>query len=145
MLRRTQDEILNKMKEVEENDFFGTQREDLAMYLTYENAKKLNLLNDNATEESWNSPGVNNDPVEELKDYMGFAWDKANNFRGLSAARSMDHMRTWLWLDGQDEFLKEHGNLGDWEYYGKDILVDICKLYGIDHTKYDDGVRRNEE
>ena len=38
-MNRTQEEILNRMKEVEQDDFFGYQRSDLLKYLDFENAK----------------------------------------------------------------------------------------------------------
>lgn len=74
-----------------------------------------------------------------MLDYMEFAWDKANNGRGISAMRSMHHYMAWTWMLGDDL-----GNLLDYQYYGKDNLVKICKHYGWDHAKWDDGVRRNE-
>ena len=73
---------------------------------------------------------------------MGFAWDKANNRRGLSSGRSIDHMRTWLWLDGKDDLAEQ---IEDYEYYGKPQLVAVCNEYGIDWKQYDDGEWVNNE
>ena len=76
----------------------------------------------------------------KMKEYMEFAWEKANEFRGLSAMRSMHHYTAWTWLLGDD-----FGNLLQYDYYGKDNLIRICEHYGWDHTKWDDGVRSNTE
>ena len=71
---------------------------------------------------------------------MEFAWDKANNCRGISASRSIDHYSVWIWLLGDEDKLSD---IRDYEYYGKPQLVEICELYGWDHSKWDDGVRTN--
>lgn len=68
--------------------------------------------------------------------YMPFAWDKANNGRGFSASRSMSHYQAWIWLAGDDI-----GDLSEYDSYGKDNLVKICKHYGWDHSQWDNGVR----
>ncbi len=79
---------------------------------------------------------------KEAVDYMEFAWDKANNFRGLSAGRSMDHFTSWLWLLGDNEIWS---SLQQYEYYGKDNLRRICEFLGLDADQWDDGVRLNSE
>lgn len=75
-------------------------------------------------------------------EYMPFAWEKANNCRGLSAGRSLAHYTAWLWLDGDNEIWP---TLEDYEYYGKDKLVEICNYLGIDSKQWDDGIRKNSE
>jgi len=36
--------------------------------------------------------------IAKIVDYMPFAWEKANDERGLSAIRSIEHMKAWTWL-----------------------------------------------
>jgi hypothetical protein len=72
---------------------------------------------------------------------MDFAWEKANNCRGLSAMRTMTHYKAWLWLLGQDGF----DDLENYSHYGKDNLVRICKFFDLDPKKWDDGRRVNSE
>lgn len=134
---RTQQEILSRMKEVEKDDFFGYQRSDLLSYLDFENAKPF--LKDEVTAEQWQKESRS--PKEVMIDYLSFAWEKANDKRGLSASRSMDHYTSWLWLDGDEEL---HKTLSNYEYYGKPQLIEICKYLGVDHLQYDDGVREND-
>ena len=84
-------------------DIFGFIRTDLICTLPYEHAKPF--LNEEVNKEEWElkscprPTGV----LAEMKKYMNFAWDKANNCRGLSACRSLMHMQAWLWLLGEDE------------------------------------------
>jgi len=124
---KTQKEIVKRIEERKKDDMFGWEVNEYVCYLNFKNAKPY--LKKEVTEESWGK-AEKMGPVEKIKDYMDFAWQKANGCRGISA-------------DGQDEFLKKWNNLEDYEYYGKPQLIAICELYGINWKKYDDGVRTN--
>jgi hypothetical protein len=128
------------MKAVEDSDFFGFQRSDLIDDLPFENAKEY--LKDGVTAEEWDGREKRT-PEERIRDYMPFAWDKANGCRGLSAGRSVEHMKTWLWLDSKDELSDKLETV--YEFYGKPCLVLVCKEYGIDWKALDDGNWVNEE
>jgi hypothetical protein len=134
--KRTQEEILKRIDEVKENDAFGYQTTDLLEYLEFESAKKF--LTPDVTKDEWKQQ--ENTPREVMIDYMDFAWQKANDKRGLSASRSMEHYTSWLWLDGDEELYQ---TLANYEFYGKPQLVKICEYLGLDPNKYDDGVREN--
>jgi len=136
---RTQEEIVKKFETRKGHDMFGWEIHEYLDYLDYEHAKPF--LKDSVKEEDWEQE--KRTPAEKIKDYMNFAWEKANNCRGISASRSLSHMVAWLWLDGQDEFLKEWNELRNYEYYGKPQLIAICEKYGIDWKQYDDGARTN--
>ena len=137
---REQTEILAQIEKWAKEDFFGVMARDLAGCLTYENAKPM--LKPEITADDWTYYTADEEVKAQMLDYMPFAWDKANDCRGLSAARSMMHYRAWIWLLGDDETL---GALDDYEYYGKDNLARICKHYGWDHSQWDDGRRVNSE
>jgi len=135
---RTQKEILERFNQRRKTDMLGFEVYEYLYYLDYKYAKPF--LKKEVTEEDWKHKKI--PPAEKIKDYMPFAWKKANDCRGISAARSILHMLAWLWLDGKDEFL-EKNDIENYEYYGKPQLIAICELYGIDWKKYDDGVRTN--
>ena len=98
---RTDEEILARIEAVKEHDWLATQRGDLAARLPFQKAK--HLLVDTATEESWTQHPRDPESLKaEMHDYMAFAWGKANNNRGISANRSLEHMSAWLWLMGHD-------------------------------------------
>ena len=130
MTKRTQDEILARIKELEPKDFFGDQCSDLVQFLTFENAKPW--LKEGVTSEQWQQL---TDPVKCIRDYMKFAWGKANDCRGLSARRSVQHMQAWVWLDGKDELADRLEDV--YEFYGKPCLVLVCQEYGIDWKELD--------
>jgi len=136
---RTQEEIVKRFKTRKEHDMFGFETDEYLPYLDYEHIKSF--LKEGVKEGDYKQEKMT--PVMRIKDYMSFAWDKANSCRGISAGRSLQHMVAWLWLDGQDEFLKEWNELRDYEYYGKPQLIAICEKYGIDWKQYDDGARTN--
>lgn len=139
---RTQQEIYNLVKSFTRmDDFFGIKKQDLVFYLDYEHAKEF--IKPEVTEEGWNSrEGQDKLPIEEMKSYMPFAWDKANNCRGLSASRSLDHYAVWLWLIGEEDIPK---TFASYEFYGKPQLIEVCKFLGLDHTQWDDGRRVNTD
>jgi hypothetical protein len=145
MTRNTAD-IITRIEALEADitDFFGFQKGDLIGYLPFEDAKRW--LKDTAKPEDW-TPTVNTPEAikQDMLDYMSFAWDKANNRRGLSAGRSLDHMKAWLWLLGEDEAWVEAVKLSEYSHYGKPQLRAICKRFGWDWTQWDDGRWSNSE
>ena len=134
---RTDDEILARIEARKEEDFFGFELTDLLLRLPFDKAKPY--LNDETKAEDWKvQPRDRESVLKEMHAYMSFAWDKANNCRGLSAGRSMCHYMAWTWLAGDDL-----GDLTEYEFYGKDNLVKICQHYGWDSSQWDDGERTN--
>lgn len=140
---RTQEEILARIESVKQDDVFGFQRSDLIEFLTFENAKPFLVKEYVAQVEAGEIKyEQQTDPVAIIRDYMAFAWDKANDRRGLSAMRTMEHMQTWLWLAGEDVLANKCKH---YNYYGKPQLVEICEKYGIDWKSLDDDVWVNDE
>lgn len=143
---KTQDEILSRIAEVKENgeDFFGATRGDLIDFLTFENAKPF--LIDGMTEEEW-SKSMKTADEESIKiaatSYLPFAWEKANNCRGLSASRSIDHMKAYAWMLG-DEAYKGLEEI-EYEHYGKEKLIYMSELVGFDWKSHDNGIRTNTD
>jgi len=137
---RTQEEIVARIESRKGNDFFGFEVDEYILFLDYTHAKPY--LEDGVTENGWEQE--NHTPIEIIIDYMPFAWEKANNCRGMSANRSISHFIAWLWLDGDSGWLdKDYDN--HYKYYGKPQLVKICEKYGIDWHKLDDDRWANSE
>jgi hypothetical protein len=138
---KTDAEIIARIQEVEKSgrDWLGTEQSDLIVRLSFEAAKPF--LNDNAKADDWTVQPRDHDSVlAEAKEYMSFAWGKANNCRGISAGRSLSHYSAWMWLIGED-----FGDLTDYEHYGKPQLRAICDRFGWDASQWDDGIRVNSE
>jgi hypothetical protein len=134
---RTDDEILARIEQIKEADFFGFETGDLVVCLPFEKAKKY--LIDTVKSDEWNvTPHDRDSVVKTITEYMEFAWDKACNGRGISAGRSMAHYNALVWLAGDDL-----GDLNHYQFYGKDNLRKICDHYGLDAEHWDDGVREN--
>jgi len=139
-MKRTPEEILKKIESVKDMDFMGFKTSDFIIYLPFSYAKPF--LKEGVKKSDWKVEKKT--PQEKIKDYMEFAWDKANGCRGLSAARSMSHMEAWLWLAGEDQFLKDLEDI-EYQHYGKEKLIHICNKYNIDWQSYDDGIRTNTD
>ena len=132
---RTDDEIISRINVVADRDFFGFEVSDLVVRLEYEKAKQF--IPADVIQKDWEV--VSREPadvISMMRDYMPFAWEKANDGRSLSAGRSLSHYSAWIWLAGDDL-----GDLLEYEFYGKDKLVLICNHYGWDSSEWDDGVR----
>ena len=125
---RTQQEILQRFQEVE--DFLGIQKVDLIAYLEFEFAKPYlreeTIKKIESGEEKWE---VFTDPKKEILGYLDFAYEKAENQRGISAARSMLHFRTWIWLDDEEFYNKVIGLIDNYTNYGIPALDMISQHY----------------
>jgi hypothetical protein len=144
---RTQEELFAHVIAVKKEDVFGFELCEYFSYMDYKNVKPF--VKESYTEKDHNEEKKDisdkADILKTMNEYMEFAWDKANSFRGLSANRSIMHYVAWIWLLGDDAFhgwiVNEYNN--NYQYYGKDILAAICDRYGF--KKYDDGIRENSE
>ena len=137
---RTQDEIVARIRTRKNHDFLGFEVVEYVNYLDYAHAKEF--LKRKSTEKQWGEVEAKS-PENVIKDYMPFAWDKANGCRGISASRSIEHMVAWLWLDGKDWLEKDYDE--NYQYYGKPQLVRVCEEYGIDWRALDNDRWRNSE
>jgi hypothetical protein len=144
----TQEEILARFLTRKERDMFGDEVGEYLPYLSFEHAKAF--LKEGVTKEEWDKerPSLERDRLlKQMEEYMEFGWEKANNCRGLSANRTMAHYVAWTWLAGDRAFSEkmEAEYRDHYQFYGKDILVMICKHYGWDSSKWDNGRRQNGE
>lgn len=127
---RTQAEILVRIASLEDTDMFGFQREVLISALTYENAKQF--LNDDVTHGDWaETVGLlltDKTLRDEAASYMMFAWGKVEDHRGISAARSVEKMRSYVWLLGDDDVLEQFDD-APYKQYGAPQLRFLCEHY----------------
>ena len=138
---RTDEEILARIEQVTARDWLGTQRVHLIRWLPLDKARPL--LKDDADVGDWTAlPRDERSVKDEMHEYMEFAWGKANNRRGISAGRSLEHMSAWLWLLGHDEAAEA---VLDYDHYGKPWLRSVCEAFGWDWRQWDDGRWTNQE
>lgn len=139
--KKTDEEIIERIKFVEPVDWMGVMKIDLIGFLSYEAARAF--LNEDITEEQWNAQRYT-DPIKAAREYLPFAWTKANDRRGLSAGRSLDHLSVYLWVAGYDSLVASHF-FGRWNHYGKLQLVIASALCGFPWREHDDSVWVNSE
>ena len=132
---RTKEEIIKRIEERRSVDFFSFEWPYYLNLLTYEEAKPF--LDPDCDGKDWEVKTLD-EIKQDAIEYMPFAWEKANNCRGISAWRSISHYIAWLWLLGED-----FDDIGDYEFYGKPQLIRICEYLGLDHTEWDDDIRVN--
>ncbi len=140
---RTVAEIVARIQAVAPNDFFGAQTSRLIQALPLEDARQFLKEDYVADPVKWEAERlkITEDVREAARDYLTFAWDKANNCRGLSANRSIDHFRGLIWLLGEDD----EAWWPEYEFYGKAILVAVSERVGFDWSLVDNDCWTNEE
>jgi len=142
---KTQAEIVDRLVERRKDDHFGFEWQQYASALDRHHIGPF--LHEGVVPDEWKPGWTAANLFGEMKDYMQFAWDKANNCRGISANRSVMYYVAWLWLNGDDAasaaVQKEFD--GNYCFYGKPILAAICEFYGWDWKQWDDGKWRTSE
>jgi hypothetical protein len=129
---RTQSEIIERINRIKSKDFFGEETSDLLRYLDFGNAQPF--LKPEAQEEAWNKfhPSDQGKAKSEAREYMSFAVEKCVSHRGLSAERSVSHMRAWFWIMGDDEMVSFIDDRKNYPNYGAPILAEAHKRLGLD-------------
>lgn len=141
-IARSAEEIKARIEVVSQH-LFDFQTGDLIPYLDFPEAQPF--LNKDTTRQEFDQirqPYIDKGPIGEALEYLPFAWEKANNCRGLSAMRSLDHLKAWLWLAGynvDDDFDMRY------EFYGKPCLITASELVGFDWRAADNGNWVNDE
>jgi hypothetical protein len=127
---RTQQEIITYYQQERQNDLFGHMAEVLLPRLSAEQIKSL--LESDADLTDWQPLPLDQEAITaEMEKYMGFAWTKVQDHRGISANRSVEKMCAWLWLLGDEETLAYAKDDAHYPQYGAPILVKICEKYHL--------------
>ena len=138
------DEIVKTVNERMEKDvFMDFMSSDLIASLPYADAKPF--LKGDSTAEGWKPESRKPEHILwRMHDYMAFAWGKANDRRGLSVMRSLQHFAAWAFLRGERDLATW---IEDTEYthYTKPHLRAICAHYGWNWVGWDDGFWTNDE
>ena len=145
---RTQEEIAAKVTAIQaEGGFLDFRPEVLLAYLDFEHAQPF--LKPDATEETWEARSTGRggynpnertgtlDPADEetlkadMLIYLAFAWEKAEDRRGISASRSVQKLEMWLWLLGSEKLAALAADDDSYAPYGAPILAAISKEFGV--------------
>jgi len=113
----------------------GFAAEALVEFVPFDDAAAIR--NKEVTREEWGeAKSLTREAVlDVMRDYMTFAWDKAQNHRGISASRSVTKMQAWIWLMDDPDITAPYQN------YGAPFLRSACERYGFPIPASDD-VRR---
>ena len=131
---RTIEEVAERLKKkMEENEgmfslWWEFSGKILAVFLPKE---KLEELGFKVKEGYEPHPLTEEEIMKQMREYFEFAVEKCTGCRGISASRTIEHYKEWIWLLGDDEFLQEIENM-EYAPYGKPILIAIAKRYGFD-------------
>jgi hypothetical protein len=128
---KTHADIVAKLKERQEKTILPADfmSDVLVEYLGFDDAIlfiQFVAKSDEDARSEWRPlPLIYDEIVSTMRDYMVFAWGKVQDHRAISAGRSVQKMRAWLWLLDRDSEI-------DWNRYrnyGAPILQQICNLF----------------
>ena len=123
---RTPEEIVQHLRAI--RSYFGFADEVLVPYLPLVQAREF--LRAEAYTDGWTQHPQDADVIKnDMLTYLAFAWKKAEDHRGISASRSVEKMRAWLWLLGDDEALAFAKADKNYPNYGAPVLAYISRRY----------------
>jgi hypothetical protein len=97
---RTVEQIVQHVRDISQSDIFGFTTSDLLDFVPFDSAKEF--LKPDSHEEAakeWKFEAPAPETIKaKMKDYLTFAFGKAEDHRGLSAGRSISHFKAWVWL-----------------------------------------------
>jgi hypothetical protein len=127
---RTEQEIVARARQVRDDRFrdpLGAELGDLITQLEWDEAKEF--LHPGAKKVDWHPL-----PLQEAKEgaigYVQFAISKMDHHRGLSAGRSVDHMRAWIWLFTDDDWAQKMDE-APYQNYGAPKVKVFCEAMGL--------------
>ena len=133
---RTQEELSAKFDELQKSGgFMDFRPEVLINFLSFESAKphlKEDYIKEvEAGTKQWEQHTTVEKAAEEFLDYMKFAWDKAEDERGISASRSVQKLGMWLWIMNRDDLRRIIEDDDLYNPYGAPALIEVCNQMGI--------------
>ncbi len=127
-VKRTQDEIVERIRAVEDDDFLGFRREVLIIHgLDFEHAREY--LAPETTAEQWKA-AVPADLLRAATEYYDFALGKILDHRGISASRSVDKLTEYAWLLGRDDVVAAM-EAADYPQYGAPKVKAFADGFGL--------------
>lgn len=135
--KRSDDDIVTRLRSVMDTDFLGFKAEVLVPYLGYDHAVEFMRADPDTGE-----PAIGRDEWEERAltrlapaaagaDYLPFAVGKIEDERGISASRSVEKLTEWAWLDEQDDLVADMSNPVNYGHYGDAAVRLYAEHYGL--------------
>lgn len=123
---RSQEEVAARF--MADNDPFGFAQEALAPYLpqAFVDERAKGAMEDTRLHTALPTRDA---VVQQMREYMVFAWKKVKDHRGITAVRSVIKMREWLWLLEDNELVAFAEAGKNYNNYGAPVLRRICEVY----------------
>lgn len=130
---RTQLEIEKRTKQQMKRDNTGFEWTMYIDYLDFDRAKRIYPQLPREEWEKGHSFVTSTPIIKQMRDYLPFAENKADEGKNLSAQRSLRHYVAWFWLLGQDEMANiiERYLMQQYRNYGKEMLYFIGEAIKI--------------
>ncbi len=127
----TVDDIAKRCRASNSYSFLGFDLQVLLSYLDFDLAAEF--LDPDTTAKDWGKPeALDRDTVvASLRHYTEFAWGKALGHRGISAGRSVEKIREWLFILGDSEAVAYTEDDSHYPQYGVPVLLFVSRRYGF--------------
>ena len=137
----TKEEVDTRYTERAPADMLGFEVDEYMPYMSVEGMRPL--AKEGVTDETLREIQLTltrGEMVADMERYMEFAIGKANDQRGISANRSIQHYIAWTWLAGDNDLSAEVERMYEKEYHnwGLPILRKICEFYGFNPVRAED-------
>lgn len=132
----TQEELIARIYERRDIDTFGFEWPEYAVYLSRDNVEPFLASAVKSEPKKWSRESI----IMRMAEYLPFAFEKANERKGVSATRSVMYYVAWTWLCGDREFSEAVWLAAQNNYapYGKPVLRMIAEHYGWDWRSLDE-------
>lgn len=128
------DEVKFKYESIKAQDFLGFSAEAYLPFMNWEDAKEYYKEEFRQKVDSGEIKYTNviiEEAAQDFLDYMNFAWDKAQNMRGISASRSIEKLSAMLYCMNRADLAEEIQREELYNPYGAPALINICKKMRI--------------
>ncbi|MBF0110501.1 MAG: hypothetical protein HQL76_15140 [Magnetococcales bacterium] len=140
---KTDEEILDRIHELENSDFFKWESNLLITFLPLSLAQPLlaerNLLPTDQWIDQDRSPGA---LLEKVARFMETALEMVIHHRGTKTQRAIDYLHAWIWLMDDEAMLAFMDDPDNFPQYGAPILKEICRHYQLPWPDGNPGLER---
>lgn len=127
---RTVEEIRAQFEVLKNQDPLGMTHGDLVVYLP-EAWTNGTISDEYKKDHQLEAPPTPEAALAMAREYLGFAFEKAINHRGLSANRSVNHLINWAFLARRDDLYEFAVNEDNYRCYGVPILKHFAGELGF--------------
>ncbi|MBF0145714.1 MAG: hypothetical protein HQL84_07305 [Magnetococcales bacterium] len=140
---KSDEEILARIRELEQTDIFKWESNLLITFLPFRLAHPLLAERNLHYTDQWidqdRSPAA---LAGKIRQFMDIALEMVIHHRGTKTQRSIDYFHAWIWLMGDEAMLAFMDDPDHFPQYGAPILKELCRRYQLSWPSDNPGLER---